>query len=150
LEHTTDGVNAQWYERSNRLARFEIIPYLHRAALVRAQPPAFPTAEGAAPAAQVEARGEFYFLTKDGRMLTGPAAGTVPLEDGTQVATGRDGHVRLVLPDNTTFTVGPNSKVAIDTFVYDPANASATIAARVDQGLFRFVTGKGPARTPRP
>jgi hypothetical protein len=98
--------------------------------------------------AQVESRGEFYFVTKDGRKLTGAEADKLPLDEGTRVVTGSDGHLRATLPDNTTFTVGPNSDLVIDKFVYDPASDSRTILASLSKGLFRWVTGKTARQNP--
>jgi hypothetical protein len=100
--------------------------------------------------ANVESRGEFYFLTKDGKMLTGAEASKVPLEEGAKVVTSSTGHVKMTLPDNTTFTVGPNSDLVIDKFVYDPANDSnpKTITAELLQGVFRWVTGKTAPKDP--
>ncbi len=98
--------------------------------------------------AQVESRGEFYFVTKDGRKLTGADADKLPLEEGTKVVTGSDGHLRATLPDNTIFTVGPNSDLVIDKFVYDPSDDSRTIMASLSKGLFRWVTGKTARHNP--
>jgi hypothetical protein len=94
------------------------------------------------PVAQVEARGEFYFLTKDGRKLTGAEANKVPLEEGGKVVTGKGGHVRLTLPDATTFTVGANSEIVIDKFVYDPNQTPKQVMVNMTKGVFRWVTGK--------
>ena len=96
----------------------------------------------ASPMAQVEARGEFYFLTKDGRKLTGAEANKVPLKEGSKVVTGKGGHVRLTLPDATTFTVGANSEIVIDKFVYDPDQSPKKIMVDMTKGVFRWVTGK--------
>ena len=98
--------------------------------------------------AQIESRGEFYFLTKDGRKLTGEEASKVPLEEGSKVVTGSTGHVRMTLPDNTTFTVGPNSDLVIDKFVYDPTTDSQAITANLSKGVFRWVTGKTAHKDP--
>jgi hypothetical protein len=92
--------------------------------------------------AQVEAWGEYYFLTKDGRKLTGAEAGKVPLEEGGKVVTGKAGHVRLTLPDDTTWTVGPNSDLVIDTFVYDADKTPQQVMVDMTKGVFRWVTGK--------
>ena len=114
----------------------------------KAQPPEQESKQGKPAVAQVEAHGEFSFLTSDGRKLTGQDANSIPLEEGGTVVTGSDGHVRLVLPDETVFTVGPNSNVVIDRFVYDPASDEHTIMAKLSQGVFRWVTGKVARKDP--
>ena len=47
-----------------------------------------------------------------------------------------------MLPDRTTFTVGPGSDIVLDEFVYDPDTSMRRIAAEVIKGTFRWVTGK--------
>lgn len=102
-----------------------------------------PSAERtSAPFASIESRGEFYFLTKDGRKVTGKEANKIPLEEGTKVVTGIDGHIKMTLPDNTTFTVGSNTELVIDKFVYDPDKSPEKILATMTKGVFRWVTGK--------
>jgi hypothetical protein len=54
----------------------------------------------------------------------------------------------MTLPDNTTFTVGPNSDLVIDKFVYDPATDSRSIIANLSKGIFRWVTGKTASKNP--
>ncbi len=54
----------------------------------------------------------------------------------------------MTLPDNTTFTVGPNSDLVIDKFVYDQATDSRTIMANLSKGVFRWVTGKVASKDP--
>ncbi len=98
--------------------------------------------------ADVNARGQFSFIARDGRTLTGQEADKVPLEEGGRLITGSDGHVQLVLPDETVFTVGPNSDVVIDQFVYDTATDAHTIMAKLSKGVFRWVTGKTAHKDP--
>jgi len=98
--------------------------------------------------AQIESRGEFYFLTKDGRKVSGEQANKIPLEGGTKIVTGNDGHVKMALPDNTTFTLGPNSDLVLDKFVYDPDKSPEKVLATMTKGVFRWVTGKTSQHDP--
>jgi hypothetical protein len=54
----------------------------------------------------------------------------------------------MKLPDDTTFTVGPNSDMVIDKFVYDPDNTPRTIMASMSKGVFRWVTGRVAQKDP--
>jgi hypothetical protein len=47
----------------------------------------------------------------------------------------------IVFVDGTEFTVGENSSVTIDRFVYDPAGSTNAVKLGV-VGPFRFITGK--------
>ena len=54
----------------------------------------------------------------------------------------------IKLPDDTTFTIGPNSDVVIDKFVYDAGSSPKTIVANMSKGVFRWVTGKVAPKDP--
>jgi len=125
-----------------KFTRYEIKPGFYKTTLKRISGSTQSSPPVSSPVAQVESRGEFYFLTKDGRKVTGEEASKVPLEEGTKVVTGNDGHIKMTLPDNTTFTVGPNSDFVIDKFVYDPDNSPEKVIASMTKGVFRWVTGK--------
>ena len=56
-----------------------------------------------------------------------------------QVTTDAQGLVQILLLDGTTFTVGPNSDLTIDEFVYNPATGEAKVVASLTKGVFRFV-----------
>ena len=63
------------------------------------------------------------------------------------IKTNSSGLVQILLADGTTFTVGPNSKLRIDKFVYNPNKGTAKVAASLSKGVFRFVGGK-TSKTP--
>ena len=76
----------------------------------------------------------------------GAVARTIVLGDNVvvdeQIDTNADGLVQILLADGTTFTVGPNSSLTIDRFVYDPAANTAQVTASVSKGVFRFIGGR--------
>ena len=158
LLRAQDGRWVYWDDQQN-YTHYEIKPNFYTVQFrrvsgpVRENPVAAPekalsAAAKSFPVAQIESRGEFYVLTKAGRKLTGKDAGQIALEEGTKVITGSTGHVRMQLPDDTAFTVGPNSDVVIDKFVYDPESAPRTIIASMSKGVFRWVTGKVARKDP--
>ncbi len=59
-----------------------------------------------------------------------------------RIETKGSGLVQVLLADGTTFTVGPNSILVIDEFVYDPNSGTAKLVATVTKGAFRFVGGR--------
>jgi hypothetical protein len=61
---------------------------------------------------------------------------------GKTVSTDATGLVQLLFPDGTALTLGANSEVTVDSFVFDPTKASATIAATLNRGAFRFIGGR--------
>jgi len=63
------------------------------------------------------------------------------IQDET-IETDGAGLVQILLADGTTFTVGPNSSLVIDRFVYDPSANTAQVAASLGRGVFRFIGGR--------
>lgn len=71
-----------------------------------------------------------------------------PLFLNDRVTTEAGGRLQVLLLDETVFTVGPNSDLILDEFVYDPATSAGKVSAKVTKGVFRFVTGKVARREP--
>ena len=59
-----------------------------------------------------------------------------------RITTGEAGLVQILLVDGTTFTVGANSDLTIDKFVYDPDAGTAEVAATLIKGALRFIGGR--------
>ena len=57
------------------------------------------------------------------------------------VRTGDTGQADLQFHDTSNLSVGPNSSVRLDKFVYDPNKSTGTVAIQATKGSFRFVTG---------
>lgn len=65
-----------------------------------------------------------------------------PVIRNHRIETSSEGLVQILLADGTSFTVGPNSSVVIDSFVYDPEKNTASLAATMTKGALRFIGGK--------
>jgi hypothetical protein len=50
--------------------------------------------------------------------------------------------MQILLLDQTVFTIGPESELVIDEFVYDPKTNAGKLSAEITKGVFRFVSGK--------
>jgi len=64
------------------------------------------------------------------------------------VTTGPGAKLQIMLLDQTVFTLGPDSEMSLDEFVYDPFTDTGKVAAQVTKGVFRFVTGKIARKKP--
>lgn len=64
-----------------------------------------------------------------------------------RIETDTKGLLQILLADGTTFTVGPDSHLTIDSFVYDPDAGAAKVTASLGKGIFRFIGGK-TSKTP--
>ncbi|KZB69349.1 FecR domain-containing protein [Thalassospira sp. MCCC 1A02491] len=72
----------------------------------------------------------------------------MPVYLGDRIITSPNSGMQILLLDETVFTIGPDSDVAIDEFVYDPATGDGRIVADMARGVMRFVTGKIPLNNP--
>lgn len=71
-----------------------------------------------------------------------------PLYLNDEVTTDAAGRMQVLLLDETVFTIGPNSTLILDKFVYDPATGAGEVSASITQGVFRFITGKIARKKP--
>jgi hypothetical protein len=65
-----------------------------------------------------------------------------PIFLADRISSGPDSGMQIMLLDQTTFTIGPDSFVRVDEFVYDPNSNAGKLTATLGKGVFRFVTGK--------
>jgi len=59
-----------------------------------------------------------------------------------RITTTAEGQTQILFVDQSAMTVGPNSDMVIDVFVYDPAAGTGKLAANLTRGVFRFVGGR--------
>ena len=65
-----------------------------------------------------------------------------------RIETGSEGKAQMLMLDGSALTVGPNSDLVIDEFVYDPDAKAGKIAMSATKGLFRLVGGRISKKTP--
>lgn len=59
-----------------------------------------------------------------------------------EIVTGATGQTHLLFRDGSAISIGPNSSLRLDKFVYDPETKQGELVASVSKGLFRFVGGR--------
>ena len=85
---------------------------------------------------------------KKGEVLIERQGGTVKAEDGTPVypsdtvRTGVDGSVGIIFRDNSRISLGPNSRLDLKKFAFDPAQKRFSMVNRLAKGTATFVSGK--------
>lgn len=57
------------------------------------------------------------------------------------ITSGSESGMQILLLDETVFTIGPESEMEINEFVYDPASGDGSLGASLTKGVMRFVTG---------
>ena len=68
------------------------------------------------------------------------AIGT-PIRQDDVIETGTDGSVGVTFKDNTTISLGPDTSLAIDEFVFAPAEDRLGMKTRMLQGTMYYVSG---------
>jgi ferric-dicitrate binding protein FerR (iron transport regulator) len=63
------------------------------------------------------------------------------------IETGADSRSQLLFRDETVLNVGPESRVTLDRFVYDPARGGSGAALSVARGALRFISGNMPSQS---
>jgi hypothetical protein len=71
-----------------------------------------------------------------------PAAPGVIVEEGDVLLTGKDGRISMTFTDNTRFSAGPNSRVALDEYRFDRTTQRGSFVTRVDAGALAVVSGQ--------
>src|SRR5712691_3798682 len=58
------------------------------------------------------------------------------------ITTAETGQTQLLFLDESSMSIGPNSDLTIDQFVYDPKSGTGKLAMSATRGLLRYVGGK--------
>lgn len=93
-----------------------------------------------------EIRGDVTLIYPNGERVK--ATAQTPIAYGTRIITGPESKAIFALLDDTSFTIGSNSEMVLDDFVYDPSTSVKKMSMRVTKGFFRYVTGKIANRDP--
>lgn len=71
-----------------------------------------------------------------------PAAIGQDLLPGDWLETGKDGRISLTFIDNTRFAVGPDSRIGLSTFEYNPTTERGSFVTQVERGSIAVVSGR--------
>lgn len=70
-----------------------------------------------------------------------PAEAGTRLLAGDALRTGTEGAMGVVLRDNTLFSMGPESELVLDEFVFEPRESRFALVANMVKGTFSFLSG---------
>ena len=83
------------------------------------------------------------FTNDDGAVIGRQAGIGDPVYLNDEITTGPDMSLQILLKDQTVFSIGPNSVLVFDEFIYDPVQTDAlSLSASVTKGSFKFISGK--------
>ena len=63
------------------------------------------------------------------------------LQEGDVLRTGGDGRMGVLLRDDTRLSLGPETEIRIDHFVFEPAKGRLALLLRMARGVMVFVSG---------
>jgi len=70
-----------------------------------------------------------------------PATLGEKLVESDEIVTGPDGSVGIVFADNTVFSIGPNTHLALEEFAYNPSTLEGSMLANLLSGTLAVKTG---------
>ena len=100
--------------------------------------PAF--GQGATPAGRIKIAAGMAFVVREGQRI--PAAVGTPVYERDSLATGADGRVGITLRDDTRLSIGPETTVELNRFLYAPADSQYSFVLRVVRGVVAYVSGR--------
>jgi hypothetical protein len=80
------------------------------------------------------------FLVRQKALIPVKAGQTLLVADG--IRTGADGRAGITLQDETRLSLGPNSDVQLEQFVYAPGEGRLRFALKIARGLIAYVSGR--------
>jgi hypothetical protein len=95
--------------------------------------------------ADVPVAGFIKTLQGSGEVLRGNAARPANIGDvlhvGDTVVTGEQSTLGIMLEDDTTLSLGPNSRMELNDFAFAPKDELFSIAVRLLKGSFAYMSG---------
>ena len=64
------------------------------------------------------------------------------------IVTEATGQAQMLFLDESALTIGPNSEVVLDEYVYDPEQKTGRLVLNATKGVFRLVGGRTTKKTP--
>jgi hypothetical protein len=86
--------------------------------------------------------------TAQGLTTARRGAENIPVREGTHLLlndtlqTGADGSLGVILQDGTRVSLGPNSELKIDRFVYEPADGKFSLLLQLARGAMAYISGR--------
>lgn len=88
-----------------------------------------------------------YVMTVKGTATVTTGSSTVPAAVGTPVAlgstlhVGADGALGVTMKDSTVMSLGPNSELLIEEYLFAPARNELKLTTKITHGTLNFISG---------
>ena len=107
---------------------------------------AFSTLTAAANVGEIKvAKGDAYLERGKDRL---PVKVGMPVQESDKVVTGADGTVGITFTDNSLLSVGPDSVLAIDRYVFDSTTYAGQFDSTLSKGTLAVISGKLVKQSP--
>ena len=80
------------------------------------------------------------FIVRDGAQVPAQVGQTLLEADGLR--TGGDGKIGVTLTDDTRLSLGPNSELKLDRFLFTPADSTFGLVVKFVKGAATYVSGR--------
>ena len=97
-------------------------------------------AQQPAPAGRIKVAAGSVFIVRQGQAMPAQVGQVVFEADGLRTAA--DGRIGVTLNDDTRVSLGPNSEVRLDRFLYAPAEGRLGFVLKVVSGIVAYVSGR--------
>ncbi|HYL88634.1 MAG TPA: FecR domain-containing protein [Burkholderiales bacterium] len=91
------------------------------------------------------AKGAAYLERGEARL---PVKVGMPVQQSDKVVTGADGTVGITFADNSLLSVGPDSVLAIDRYVFDSTTYAGQFDSTLSKGTLAVISGKLVKQSP--
>jgi len=92
------------------------------------------------PAGRIKVASGAAFVVREGAQIPAQIGQVVFEADGLK--TGTDGKVGVTLKDDTRLSLGPNSELRLERFVYTPADRGFGLVLKFVSGVATYVSGR--------
>ncbi|HEX7272441.1 MAG TPA: FecR domain-containing protein [Casimicrobiaceae bacterium] len=106
----------------------------------------FAVVASAAEIGQVKTSKGQVTIERDGRSQPGTVG--LRLQTADIIKTGADGSVGITMDDESLLSVGPNSVLSLDRFVFDSKTNAGRFDAALNRGTLAVISGKIAKQTP--
>ncbi|MFA6147097.1 MAG: FecR domain-containing protein [bacterium] len=72
---------------------------------------------------------------------TFPAAPGLKLMTGDALGTGREGSLGIILRDDSSLSIGPESRLVLRSFLFSPSEGKFDLVARITRGTMAYFSG---------
>lgn len=80
------------------------------------------------------------FVISSGKIIV--AATNMGIQEGDSIKTSGNSSAGLIFEDDSIISLGPNSEIKIESFLFNPVENELSFIARMIQGTFSFISGQ--------